>query len=82
MACGRASIGKRPKEACGIPQMLNLRRALYRHRVRVDRVMTWDGDDPLSVRHHNMLAFSDHPESCLLERANRAKVRNPGDSHS
>jgi hypothetical protein len=29
-----------------------------------------------------VLAFSDHSESGLVQRANSAKVRNPGDCHS
>ena len=44
------------------------------HRQRVDRIGTWDGENPCPVSHHDMLALADDVKSRLLQRTNGSLV--------
>jgi hypothetical protein len=44
------------------------------HRERVHRIVSWDDDETISVRHHHVLSLPNNPEPCLSERAYRIQV--------
>ena len=41
------------------------------HRVGVDRIVAWNGDNADAVGHHGVLAFANDSEPGLFKRANR-----------
>lgn len=50
------------------------------HRERVDRIVPWNRQDPVSIGHDDMLALASDPEPDLLKRANCIKMIDTGDA--
>lgn len=44
------------------------------HRDRIDRVVTRDGEDAISIAHHDVFTLTHESKSCLLQRAHGVKV--------
>lgn len=49
------------------------------HGERVDGVVSWDRQDPLSIAHHDVLALTHDPEAGLLKGAHRIQMVDAGE---
>lgn len=50
------------------------------HREGIHGIMSWNGQDPRSVRHHSMTSLAQNAESCLLQCGDGAKVIDSGNT--
>src|SRR5438876_10631545 len=47
--------------------------------MRIDRVVTRNGDNPAAIGHYYMLSLPDHAEACLFQCLDRALMRDARD---
>ena len=48
------------------------------HSERIHRIVPWNGQNALTVSHHDMLALAQNTEARLFHSTYRLKVRNSG----